>query len=74
MGPDFQDAFCGVSVAKKCTQVGEVIRLVLLFVYHRMSLLIVCVCVIDSLHSTALCEQVCECYHANVIVFNLYRK
>ena len=56
MGADFQDAFCGVSVAKTSIQVREIIRLVFPFVYHKMLMLIVCG--IDWLHSIALCDQV----------------
>ena len=31
-------------------------------------------CGIPSLHSIALCDQGGESYHANVIVFDLYRE
>ena len=58
MGADFQDAFCRVSVAKKCTQVWEVIRLVsvvAVVVYQKMSMLIACG--IHLLHSIALCDH-----------------
>ena len=72
MEGEFQDAFCDVSVAMKCTQVREVMRLVFLFVYYRMPLLIACG--IHSLQSIALCAQVGDCYPANVIVFDFYRE
>ena len=71
MGADFWDAFCGVSVAKKCTQVREVMRLASLFVYLKMSMLLI-TCGIHSLHSIAPCDHVGEWYHANVIGFDLY--
>ena len=72
MGAGFKDAFCGVCVTKKCTQVREVMRLIFLLVFHKMSMLIACA--IHSLHSIALCDQIGQGHHTNVIVFDFLRR
>ena len=58
LGANFQDAFSGVNVASKCSQLPEVIRLFFV-VYEDLSMSIACC--IHSWRSSALMSCKCKC-------------
>ena len=59
LGANFQDAFSGVNVANKCSQLPEVIRLLSFVAYKDLAMSIACF--INSLRSIALMACKCKC-------------
>ena len=59
LGANFQDAFSGVNVANKCSQLPEVIRLLFFVAYKDLSMSIACC--IHSWRSIAQMSCKCKC-------------